>query len=296
MQQHPIPQQISSYEFRLVGDMTLKQFLKLAGGVLLAYLVFSSHLFILLRLPLALFFLFLGIGMAFFPINEKPLEYWLLAFLKAVYSPTIYIWKRPSSFKQVSSLTTTPQPIAPSQRTPPVSRPPASPQKKTLPKTPPLSKPPQPKPKKTTPITSVSPSPKPTFPSSAPSPTPTSQKTFPSPHLTETTPPQQTASPEFFQNPLPATPTVPNLVNGVVLDEEGKTIEGAIVEIQDAQGNPLRAMRTNALGQFQTATPLPNGKYFVLVEKEPFHFDIIKIEAKGDIIPPLKIQAKKVIN
>jgi len=31
MEQHPIPQQISSYEFKLVGEMTLKQFLKAAG-------------------------------------------------------------------------------------------------------------------------------------------------------------------------------------------------------------------------------------------------------------------------
>ena len=29
---HPIPQQISSYQFRLVGDMTLKQFFQLARG------------------------------------------------------------------------------------------------------------------------------------------------------------------------------------------------------------------------------------------------------------------------
>ena len=35
METHPVPQNISSYEFRLVGDMTLKQFLYLAGGILL---------------------------------------------------------------------------------------------------------------------------------------------------------------------------------------------------------------------------------------------------------------------
>ncbi|KKR52786.1 MAG: hypothetical protein UT88_C0021G0001, partial [Candidatus Woesebacteria bacterium GW2011_GWD2_40_19] len=34
MEQHPIPQNISSYQFRLVGDMTLKQFFQLAGGFL----------------------------------------------------------------------------------------------------------------------------------------------------------------------------------------------------------------------------------------------------------------------
>ncbi len=86
---------------------------------------------------------------------------------------------------------------------------------------------------------------------------------------------------------------IPNIVNGVVLDDQGKIVEGAIVEIQNQEGNPIRAMRTNPLGQFQTATPLPNGYYLVLVEKEPYQFDIIKIEAGGKIIPPLKISAKK---
>ena len=36
MEQHAIPQQISNYEFKLVGDMTLKQFLKAAAGIVLA--------------------------------------------------------------------------------------------------------------------------------------------------------------------------------------------------------------------------------------------------------------------
>ena len=44
MEQHPIPQQISSYEFKLVGEMTLKQFLKAAGGVVLALLINSSKI------------------------------------------------------------------------------------------------------------------------------------------------------------------------------------------------------------------------------------------------------------
>jgi len=36
MEQHPIPQQISSYQFKLVGDMTLAQFGKAAGGIVIA--------------------------------------------------------------------------------------------------------------------------------------------------------------------------------------------------------------------------------------------------------------------
>ena len=32
IEQHPIPQDVAGYKFRLIGDMTLKQFIWLAGG------------------------------------------------------------------------------------------------------------------------------------------------------------------------------------------------------------------------------------------------------------------------
>ncbi|MFA6462708.1 MAG: hypothetical protein WCT51_01505 [Candidatus Shapirobacteria bacterium] len=47
MEQHAIPQQISSYEFKLVGDMTLKQFLKAAVGIVWAIMINSTKLIIL---------------------------------------------------------------------------------------------------------------------------------------------------------------------------------------------------------------------------------------------------------
>jgi len=272
MEQHPIPQQISSYEFRLVGDMTLKQFLKLAGGVLMAYLVYNSNLLLILRFPAALIFLLLGIGMAFFPINEKPLEFWLITFLKAIYSPTIYIWKKPL-FRQSASKPPPPKTVKQ------VIRPQV--QSKVLVKSAPLSTP-----------TTVTPK---TKRGGVASQTPPSSPGVKIAEMIKHAPrkPRSSAPPDFLEDSLPAAPTIPNIINGLVVDEKKRILEGVIVEIQDVENNPIRAMRTNALGQFQTATPLPNGKYFILAEKEPYHFDIIKIEAGGKIILPLKIQAKK---
>ena len=62
MEQHPIPQQISSYEFKLVGEMTLKQFGKAAGGIILALIVNSSHLVFFIKWPLV--FVFAAGGLA----------------------------------------------------------------------------------------------------------------------------------------------------------------------------------------------------------------------------------------
>ena len=55
----------------------------------------------------------------------------------------------------------------------------------------------------------------------------------------------------------------PNVINGIVKDPQGKLIQGAIVIVKDATGDPLRALKTNDLGEFVVSTPLPNGKYRV---------------------------------
>lgn len=74
MEQHPIPQQISSYEFQLVGNMTLKQFFKLAGGLLIAFLFYSTGLPFIIKWPLVISFAALGVALAFLPVNDRPLE------------------------------------------------------------------------------------------------------------------------------------------------------------------------------------------------------------------------------
>src|SRR3989344_617992 len=89
MEQHPVPQNISSYEFRLVGDMTLKQFLQLAGGIVLAFIFFRLPIPVILKYPLVFVSAVTGAAMAFLPISGRPFTAWLTAFIRAVYSPTL---------------------------------------------------------------------------------------------------------------------------------------------------------------------------------------------------------------
>ena len=96
MEQHPIPQQITSYEFKLVGDMTLKQFGKAAGGIVIALLINSSKLVFFIKWPLMIVFAAGGLALAFVPFQDRPLETWLMAFIKSIYSPTIYTYKKES--------------------------------------------------------------------------------------------------------------------------------------------------------------------------------------------------------
>src|SRR3990172_403889 len=92
MEQHAIPQNVSSYQFKLVGDMTLKQFFQLAGGILGAIIFYSLPLLAIIRWPLSILSVILGIGLAFLPLEERPLEKWIFAFFRAIYAPTLYSW------------------------------------------------------------------------------------------------------------------------------------------------------------------------------------------------------------
>src|SRR4030042_653047 len=94
MEQHPIPQNISSYQFRLVGDMTLKQFFQLAGGIVVGLIFYSSPLLPIIKWPFTILSALLGVLLAFVPLEERPLERWIFAFFRAIYAPTEFFWKK----------------------------------------------------------------------------------------------------------------------------------------------------------------------------------------------------------
>src|SRR3989304_9484129 len=94
MEQHPIPQNVTNFQFRLVGDMTIKQFGSLAGGAILAFITYKLPLPFFFTWPLALMFALGGFGFAFLPIEERPMDVWVMSFIKSIYNPTQFIWQR----------------------------------------------------------------------------------------------------------------------------------------------------------------------------------------------------------
>lgn len=93
MEQHPVPQNITTFQFRLIGDMTIKQFGYLAGGIILAYISYKLPLPFFFTWPMAIVCAFTGFGFAFVPIEERPMDIWVFAFLKNVYNPTVFHWE-----------------------------------------------------------------------------------------------------------------------------------------------------------------------------------------------------------
>lgn len=110
-------------------------------------------------------------------------------------------------------------------------------------------------------------------------------------------PPQQTTNVKMVATPIkaktgaPPTPDVPNLITGVIKNPRGGVLPNILVEVKDKEGNPVRAFKTNQLGQFASATPLANGLYTIEFEdpKEANKFDTVELAIQGEIILPMEV-------
>jgi hypothetical protein len=91
----------------------------------------------------------------------------------------------------------------------------------------------------------------------------------------------------------PSPPTMPNIIVGQVVNQDRKIIEGAIMEIRDSAGRPVRALRSNKAGHFIIVTPLDSGKYDIVTEKDGYTFTPVFFEAQGQLIPPILIKGIK---
>lgn len=300
MEQHPIPQQISSYEFKLVGEMTLKQFLKAAGGIILALLINSTKLVFFVKWPLMLVFGAGGLALAFLPFQDRPLETWVKAFIRSIYSPTIFVYKKVSSKNWLD--------LDPSKA---VALPKEEEEEEAVKPLPTKEN------EKVKEFIGSLPSVKREIGKEEKSEQPTvNSKIEPEKVVVETTKAtvaetvaekdwrsekvdlklkteklEATGEAKFGSIPMPDIPEIANTIVGMVLDTNGKIVEGAIVEVQDEKGNPSRVFKTNSLGQFKTATPLASGKYLVVAEKDNLSFDRVNIDLKGKIVEPIRITA-----
>lgn len=90
--QHPVPQEVFAVKFKLVGDLTLRQFGVLVISGLIAFVIFSTGLFLPIRIILSVLFLLIGAGFAFVPIQDQPMDQWISAFFRAIYQPTRRLW------------------------------------------------------------------------------------------------------------------------------------------------------------------------------------------------------------
>ncbi len=102
MEQHQVLRNISGFQFHLIGDMTLRQFLYVASWGALAYFIFRFAPFpSIVNLSIAGLVGFVGFAFAFLPIQERPLDKWIVAFVKSIYSPTQYLWQKEGNMPDI---------------------------------------------------------------------------------------------------------------------------------------------------------------------------------------------------
>ncbi len=392
MENHPIPQDITGFEFKLVGDMTIKQFAYVATGVVSGFIVYALPLLSIIRIPLALIVGSAGAAFAFLPVEGRPMDLMIRNFFKAVFSPTQYVYQKtggqlfaqapvdtisanklpamsqkqlkdfigllPSKknkldqketvfFQSLNEYAATPVPTAASvpgfvaehafaAKAPPQS---ASTAKPTAPSGGDNS------PKdtafteelqKTAAIlekelqqAKAKEAAQPQVDSKAY--LDAHQKVLElqgnlsnlllekqqlearlvdlqkklegqgkpifTPSVATPTAPTQTkfvrSIPQNMQKSvgLPITPEFPNIITGIVKDPRGNPLPNILVEVKNEQGNAVRAFKTNALGQFASATPLVNGDYSIEFEdpREQNKFDTVSFKAGGQIILPIEV-------
>lgn len=305
--------------------MTLKQFFQLAGGAVVSLIFYSTPLHPLIKWPLVFFFVLAGVALAFLPFEDRPLEKWVIAFFRSVYSPTVFMWRKSEHpikyFKDEVLGQESPLPVSGAE---------AEKLKNYLAETAGTK----------TPFSNKLDSFEKNFLSgigslfgvgqvvapgvgvSAQTQEPKKELNVPQTEFIRT--PSTTTVQEKIATPVqvpqavttsafsplaskglgatrvaefsleaspPAPPTVPNTITGQVVDSQGKIVESAILEIRDASGRPVRALRTNKLGHFIVVTPLQSGPYELFVEKDGLEFDPVRFDAVGEIISPIVIRA-----
>lgn len=356
MDNHPIPQDVTGFQFRLIGDMTIKQFAYLAAGMVLAWICLYLPVFILFKLPLVAFFALFGFIFAFVPIGGRPADAMLFYFFRAVFSPAQYVYKQTQQTSQTTSVGNAPkekekkesetihleniQVITPAPTPMPMQEePPTSPShREIVGETEPTPITPEETPAQTGELNQeaealmeklqeakqeekeaqgqqeISSAHQKVHELETELQSVYQQKQQLEEQLVElqrklAQQSQQVFAPSTAQPPkatenvrkIPAsmgkavgTPFItdtPNLISGIVKDPRGNVLPNMLIEVKDKDNNPVRAFKTNPLGQFASATPVMNGVYTITFEdpQGKQKFDTVEITANGEVMQPLEV-------
>lgn len=85
--------QFLEIEDKIFGPLTLKQFLYAGAGAAMGFVIWSTFpkfLAILIGVPVVTLF----VGLAFWQVNNRPLAVVIEHFLKYLFSPKLYLWKK----------------------------------------------------------------------------------------------------------------------------------------------------------------------------------------------------------
>jgi hypothetical protein len=277
MEQHAIPRQITNFEFKLIGFLTIKQFIYLLISIPTGILVFYIFPVPILNFLLGLAVAGAGVAFAFIPINDRPMEVWVRNLIKRLSSPTQYFFKKNNppiyflknlvfaddphrvmshidSQQKLSKYLNTKSPGDARNRNQEISNL-FTDSFATL-----LGKKNKPQ------VSPQAPAAAPSQPATAPMPPPSKVKT---PFLT-----------------------------GLVKNYKQVALTGVLIYIKkDPSGDPIRILKTNSHGIFATYNPLPPSEYLFEVKdpKGNFFFDTMKVRVENTNEKPIEVISKELI-
>jgi len=311
MENHPIPQDVTGFQFKLIGNMTVKQFAYLATGIVLAWILLQLPINILIKFPFCAFSAILGLGLAYFPVSGRPMDLMIGNYIKALFRPTQFIYEKTGGQIYFPNRTPFAAVRNAKQYGNGLSIFPKDKLKAYL-----ESLDAQPKNKVdekennflmsvsslTANNTPYQPSTTPNLniqqvnPQINPSPLREQRATIPQPiettqPATKTVPPAKAILKGFNKAiGMPSIPDSPNLITGITKDSRGNALSNILVEVKDKDNNPVRAFKTNELGRFASATPLTKGVYTIEFEdsKSQNKFEKMSINVADQIILPIE--------
>ncbi|MFH1827189.1 MAG: PrgI family protein [bacterium] len=276
MEQHPIPRQITTFEFKLIGFMTLKQFIYLVVFLPLAYVVMSALPIPVLNIILAALIAFSGIALAFIPINDRPLDIYVKNFVKRMITPTQYYYQK-SGFNQAVI-----KPLLENQQLETGLR------EETNKK---LSQYISQTKKTQNTRAVIDKRRKEEIKVALNLPIPNSLKlknNTPLPQTQTNQKPQENSQPNSIKKPF---------LTGAVKNRKQIALPGMLVYINDQNNNPLRLLKTDENGNFNSYRILPNGVYDIEI-KDPNNkhmFDKVKINLNEENLKTFEFFSKELI-
>jgi len=89
---HQVPQFID-VEDKVIGPLTFKQFVYVAGGAGISFVIYT-FLPLILGLPIIAAMMILSLALAFYKINNKPFVFFVNSSIRYAMSSKLYLWRR----------------------------------------------------------------------------------------------------------------------------------------------------------------------------------------------------------
>lgn len=274
MEAHAVPRQITTFEFKLIGFLTLKQFIYLLFATGIALITYYGIPIPIVNVFVTAIVVAGGLAIAFVPINERPMDVWIRNFFKKLLSASQYYYIKknapPDCLKSIQvssptihkleSSTVMSQSGVYKQVPPAPTLITAQPVEKELPKE----------------VSNI-----PGIPQ-----TPMNNN---EPILKEVIPPPVSKTED-------KNPNGPFLW-GTIKNNQDSVLPNILIYIKNSEGKVLRLLKTNNKGVFATYHPLEEMEYFFEI-KDPesrYFFDTMKLKVSPTNEKPFNFRSKEII-